>query len=138
MSFIKTEEFLRGITADQLEARRSVRAADEWYEAQEITGEVCVVYGKHCRVRENPLRAKRFLVDMEGSRFTVVCRDTANGVQISSLHHSMPYLEQERMKISSDTASLANEAIQRSKALEQRVELDHMTGFTAGCIWNTM
>ena len=102
------EEFLRGITADQLEARNiQFELQDEWYEAQEITGDVCVVYGS-IWVREKSAPGKAVLVDMEGSRFTVVCRDTANGVQT--------------------LVSLANEAIQRSKALEQRVELDHMTG----------
>ncbi len=80
-------------------------------------------------VREKSAPGKAVLVDMEGSRFTVVCRDTADGVQICSLHHSMPYLEQGEDEYYPQTlVSLANEAIQRSKALEQRVELDHMTG----------
>ncbi|UWP59635.1 diguanylate cyclase domain-containing protein [Ruminococcus gauvreauii] len=123
------EEFLRGITADQLEARNiQFELQDEWYEAQEITGDVCVVYGS-IWVREKSAPGKAVLVDMEGSRFTVVCRDTADGVQICSLHHSMPYLEQGEDEYYPQTlVSLANEAIQRSKALEQRVELDHMTG----------
>ncbi|MCH1983528.1 diguanylate cyclase [Ruminococcus sp. OA3] len=123
------ETFLQGMTADQLEARNiQFELQDEWYEAQEITGDVCVVYGS-IWVREKSAPGKSVLVDMEGSRFTVVCRDTPDGVQICSLHHSMPYLEQGEDEYYPQTlASLANEAIQRSKTLEQRVELDHMTG----------
>ncbi len=123
------EEFLRGITADQLEARDiQFELQDEWYEAQEITDEVCVVYGS-IWVREKSTPKKAVLVDMEGSRFTVVCRDTPKGVQICSLHHSMPYLDQGEDEYYPQTlVSLANEAIQKSKVLEQRVELDHMTG----------
>lgn len=122
------EEFLKGITADQIEARDiRFEMQDEWYEAQEITDDVCVVYGS-IWVREKAAPGKAVLVDMEGSRFTVVCRDTPEGVQICSIHHSMPYLDQgEDEYYPKSLASLANEAIKKSRVLEHRIEIDHMT-----------
>lgn len=121
-------EFLKGITADQIEAREiRFELQDEWYEAQEITDEVCVVYG-NIWVREKAAPGKAVLVEMEGSRFTVVCRDTPEGVQICSIHHSMPYLDQgEDEYYPKSLASLANEALKKSRALEHRIEIDHMT-----------
>ena len=121
-------EFVAGITADQVEARGTqFELLDEWYEAQGITDGVCTVYGS-IWVREKPAPGKAVLVDMEGSRFTVICRDTANGAQICSIHHSMPYQDQgEDEYYPKSLASLANEAVQRSEVLERQVELDYMT-----------
>lgn len=123
------DEFLNGMTADQTEARNvQFELLDEWYEAQEITEDVCVVYGS-IWVREKSTPGKAVLVDMEGSRFTVVCRKTPDGIMVCSLHHSMPYMDQGEDEYYPQTlASLANEAIQKSKMLEHRIQLDHMTG----------
>ena len=121
-------DFFAGLTIDQTEAR-SIRfeLQDEWYDAQEISAEVCVVYGS-IWIREKFAPGKAVLVDMEGSRFSVVCRDAANGVEVCSVHHSMPYLDQgEDEYYPKSLASLVNEAVQKNKALEHRVEMDHMT-----------
>ncbi|MGI5896819.1 MAG: diguanylate cyclase domain-containing protein [Oscillospiraceae bacterium] len=122
------DEFLAGMTEDQIEARDiRFELQDEWYEAQKITEDVCVVFGS-IWVREKASSGKAVLVDMEGSRFTVVCRNAQNGIEICSVHHSMPYIDQgEDEYYPKSLATLANEAVQKSKALERRVELDHMT-----------
>ena len=121
-------DFLKGMTADQVEARDiQFELQDDWYEAQRITDDVCLVYGG-IWIREKSTPGKPVLIDMEGSRFTVVCRDTPGGVQICNVHHSMPYLDQgEDEYYPKSLASLANEAVQKSRALEHRMELDHMT-----------
>ena len=55
------DEFLNGMTADQTEARNvQFELLDEWYEAQEITEDVCVVYGS-IWVRENQHLEKQYL-----------------------------------------------------------------------------
>lgn len=122
------KEFLIGLSADQKEARDvQFELQDEWYEVQEISRDVCVVYGS-IWVREKSTPGKSVLIDMEGSRLTVVCLDTVKGVRICSIHHSMPYLDQgEDEYYPKSLASLADEAIKRSKALEYLVELDYMT-----------
>ena len=121
-------DFLKGMTADQVEARDiQFEVQDEWYETQRITDDVCLVYGG-IWIREKSTPGKPVLIDMEGSRFTVVCRDTPDGVQICNVHHSMPYLDQgEDEYYPKSLASLANEAVRKSRALEHRIELDHMT-----------
>lgn len=122
------EEFLRGMMADQTEARDiQFELQDEWYDVQAISTDVCVVYGS-IWAREKVTPGKAVLVDMEGSRFTVVCRDTGSGVEICTVHHSMPYADQgEDEFYPKSLASLANEALKKTKALERRVEMDHMT-----------
>jgi len=122
------DDFLKGMTADQVEARDiQFELQDEWYEAQRIADDVCLVYGG-IWIREKSTPGKPVLIDMEGSRFTVVCRDTPGGVHICNVHHSMPYLDQgEDEYYPKSLASLANEAVQKSRALEHRMELDHMT-----------
>ena len=122
------EEFLRGMTADRTEARDiRFELQDEWYDVQEISPDVCVVYGS-IWAREKGAPGKAVLVDMEGSRFTAVCRDTPRGVEVCSIHHSMPYADQGEDEFYPKTlASLSNEAVEKTKALERRVEMDHMT-----------
>lgn len=122
------KEFLTGMTGDQLEARDiQFELQDEWYDVRSVTDDVCVVFGS-IWAREKAVPGKAVLVDMEGSRFTVVCRDTPDGIEVCSIHHSMPYLDQGEDEYYPKTlASLANEAVKKSKALERRVELDHMT-----------
>lgn len=122
------DEFLAGISADQIESRDiQFELQDEWYDVQEITEDVCVVYGS-IWARENVSSGKSVLVDMEGSRFTVVCRNMNDDVEVCSIHHSMPYMDQGEDEFYPKTlATLANEAVQKSKVLERRVEMDHMT-----------
>lgn len=122
------QAFLTGMTGDQLEAREiQFELQDEWYDVQPVTDDVCVVFGS-IWAREKARPGKAVLVDMEGSRFTAVCRDTLDGAEICSIHHSMPYLDQGEDEYYPKTlASLANEAVKKSKVLERRVELDHMT-----------
>lgn len=121
-------EFLRGMTDDQTEARDiQFELQDEWYDVQEISADVCVVYGS-IWAREKVTPGKAVLVDMEGSRFTAVCRATGQDVEICTIHHSMPYADQgEDEFYPKSLASLANEAVKKTKALERRVEMDHMT-----------
>lgn len=122
------DEFLSGISADQIEARGiQFELQDEWYDVQAVTEDICVVYGS-IWAREKVNSGKSVLVDMEGSRFTVVCRDLNEDVEICSIHHSMPYMDQGEDEFYPKTlASLANEAVLKSKILEHRVEMDHMT-----------
>ncbi len=122
------DEYISGLSDEQIGGRDiHFELQDEWYGAQTITDGVCVVYGS-IWVREKPTPGKSILVDMEGSRFTVVCRDLKDDVQICSAHHSMPFLEQcEDDYYPKTLTSIANEAVRKSKALERRLELDHMT-----------
>lgn len=121
--FYQTKEaFLSGMSEDQLEARDiQFELHDEWYEVQGISDTVCIVYGS-IWAREKVLPGQTLFVDMQGSRFTMVCKDTEHGVQICSIHHSMPYIDQGSDEYYPKTlASLAKE-------LEQKAELDRMTG----------
>lgn len=122
------ESFLSGMAEDQVEAQNiQFEMLDEWYEVQEITEDVCIVYGS-IWAREKVAPGKAILVDMEGSRFTVVCRNVQGKVEICNIHHSMPYMDQGEGEYYPKSLSLlANEAVQRSKALERQVELDQMT-----------
>ncbi|WP_229408015.1 nuclear transport factor 2 family protein [Massiliimalia massiliensis] len=87
-------EFLTGMSSDQIEARDiQFEFQDEWYDALKISDDICVVFGS-IWVREKVMPGKAVLVDMEGSRFTIVCRDLGEQVEICSIHHSMPYLDQ--------------------------------------------
>lgn len=115
------DEFLSGITEDQIEARDiQFELHDEWYEVLDIAENVCVVYGS-IWAREKVLPGQTIFVDMQGSRFTIVCRDTEHGVEICSIHHSMPYVDQGVDEYYPKTlSSLARE-------LEQKAELDSMT-----------
>lgn len=115
------DAFLSGMGEDQLEARDiQFELHDEWYEVQDINDTTCVVYGS-IWAREKVLPGQTVFVDMQGSRFTVVCRDTAQGVELCSIHHSMPYIDQGSDEYYPKTlSSLARE-------LEQKAELDRMT-----------
>lgn len=125
----KRSEFLEGVIADQLEAKDiCFQLQDEWYDIKAISDDVCLVYGS-IWIREKPTPGKAVLVDMEGSRFTVICRDTGEDVQLCSLHHSMPYVDQGMGEYyPKSLVSLVDEAVKKNEALERRMELDHMTG----------
>lgn len=121
-------KFISGLSADQLEGREiQFELVDEWYNVQTITETVCVVYGS-IWVREQAPPDKMAVVDMNGSRFTVVCRKAEDGVQICSIHHSMPYYEQAEDEYYPKTLSaLADAALRKSSLLERKVEQDSMT-----------
>ena len=117
------DEFLTGMSRDQIEARDiQFELQDEWYEVKEIGETVCVVYGS-IWAREKVLPGQTVFVDMQDSRFTMVCRDTKEGVEIVTIHHSMPYVDQGSDEYYPKTLS------HLAKELEHKAELDHMTGF---------
>ena len=116
-------EFLEGMSQDQIEAHDiQFELQDEWYEVQDISDTVCIVYGS-IWAREKVSPGQTVFVDMEGSRFTVVCLNTEQGVEVCSVHHSMPYADQGADEYYPKTLSLL------AKELERKVELDSMTGF---------
>lgn len=117
------EAFLSGMSQDQMEARTiKFELQDEWYEVQDINETVCMVYGG-IWAREKVLPGQTVFVDMQGSRFTILCQDTDNGVQVCSIHHSMPYMDQGSDEYYPKTLSTL------AKELEQKVEVDRMTSF---------
>lgn len=122
------QAFQVGMSADQLEGQDiQFELVDEWYSVQAITDNVCVVYGS-LWVREHASPDKMAIVYMNGSRFTVVCRKTQEGIEICSIHHSMPYDEQADGEYYPKTlSSLADEALRKSCLLECKVEQDSLT-----------
>ena len=115
------DAFLSGMSQDQMEGRDiQFELHDEWYETQDISDTVCVVYGS-IWARERVLPGQTIFVDMQGSRFTIVCRDTEHGVELCSIHHSMPYADQGSDEYYPKTLSTL------ARELEQKVELDRMT-----------
>lgn len=122
------QEYIESITDNQIDGREiQFMFVDEWYEAQHISDDVCVVYGK-IWVREKAAIGKFVLVDMPGTRFTVVCRKVGDDVQICNVHHSVAYLEQaENEYYPKRLTTIANEAVKKSETLERRLQLDHMT-----------
>lgn len=121
------EAFGIGLMADQVEAGTAeFELIDEWYEAQPITDDVCVIYGT-VWVREKESTGKTVYVEMD-SRFSVVCRDTGRGMEICNIHQSIPYVDQAEGEYYPKTISVvAEEAIEKSRNLEHRVQLDAMT-----------
>lgn len=117
------DAFLAGMSADQMEARDiQFELHDEWYEVQDISDTVCVVYGS-IWAREKVLQGQTVFVDMQGSRFTIVCRDTECGVELCSIHHSMPYVDQGSDEYYPKTLYFL------AKELEKKAQLDSMTEF---------
>lgn len=114
-------EFIDGMNEDQLEARDiQFELQDEWYEVKGITDNVCIVYGS-VWAREKVSPGKTVYVDLEGSRFSIICLNKEDGIEIRSIHHSMPYIDQVNGEYyPRSLSSLARE-------LEHRIELDHMT-----------
>lgn len=87
------EAFGLGLMEDQVEAGgKEFEIIDEWYEAQPITGDVCMVYGT-VWIREKESVGKAVFVEMD-SRFTILCRDSEAGIQVCNVHQSMPYMDQ--------------------------------------------
>lgn len=126
--FYQTKEaFGLGLMEDQAEAgSKEFEIIDEWYEAQPITEDVCMVYGT-VWIRERESVGKAVFVEMD-SRFSILCRDSDAGIQVCNVHQSMPYMDQAEGEYYPKSISLlAEEAIEKSRKLERRVELDSMT-----------
>lgn len=100
---------------------------DEWYAVQEITPDVCIVYGTFW-AREQPQQDKRLIADMD-TRFSVVCRREADGrVTLCHMHHSVPNIDQQIGEYyPKSITERANEAIQKYELLENRVRRDSLT-----------
>ena len=121
-------ELTEGLARDRQEAQNvAFDILDEWYSAQAIAPNVCVVYGT-LWVRERTHPDKAVHIEMD-SRFSVVCHDSPSGVVIDHLHHSLPNADQQDGEYYPKTVSdLAEEALARAQRLQRRLELDAMTG----------
>lgn len=121
------EAFGLGFMAERAEVGGTeFEIIDEWYEVQSITDDVCMVYGT-VWIREKESVGKHIFVEM-GSRFTMTCRETAEGMKIYNVHQSIPYVDQADGEYYPKTLSLvAEEALEKNRHLERRVELDAMT-----------
>lgn len=121
------ESFVEGLERDQQEAEDvTFEILDEYYESRPIGSDSCIVFGT-LWVRERPDRPKPLLVEMD-TRFTLVLRRQDNRWRLSHLHHSTPNADQRREEYYPKTATeQANAALEYSKALERRAELDSMT-----------
>ena len=119
--------FFEGLERDQQEAQGVVfEILDEYYEPRPIGCDSCLVIGT-LWVRERPDRPKPLLVEMD-TRFTIVFRREGGRWLLTHLHHSTPNLDQRRDEYYPKTATeQANAALEYSKALERRAELDSMT-----------
>lgn len=121
------ESFLEGLSRDQQEAENIVfEILDEYYEPRPVGSDSCIVFGT-LWVREKADRPKSLLVEMD-TRFTLVFRREGERWLLTHLHHSTPNLDQRREEYYPKTLTeQANAALEYSKALERRAELDSMT-----------
>lgn len=121
------QEFLEALARDRAEAEQAAfEFIDEWYDVQPLTEDVCLVYGT-LWIREKESFGKSIYVEMD-SRFTVICRNTPQGVKICNLHHSIPYMEQlDGEYYPRSMSALAREMFERNQILELRAEHDSLT-----------
>ena len=119
--------FFAGLERDQQEAQDVVfEILDEYYEPRPIGVDSCLVFGT-LWVRERPDQPKPLLVEMD-TRFTLVFRRDGDRLLLTHLHHSTPNIDQRREEYYPKTATeQANAALEHSKAMERRAELDSMT-----------
>lgn len=121
---------LEGLEKDQEEARSigiSFVIRDEWFEAKQISEDYCIVYGEF-RACEADTEGKQVVVDMD-TRITAGVHRENDGLVIDSLHHSVPYLYQNDGEYYPKTfVNQAEEALKRSAILEEKIQLDSMTG----------
>lgn len=122
------QSFISGMEKDQQEAQDiSFEILDEWYSVQEITSDVCIVYGT-LWVREKTDPAKAVQAEMD-TRFTMVLQNMEDKICIRHIHQSIPYIDQAPGEYYPKTIlALANEAIERARHLEHGMERDYMTG----------
>ena len=125
--YVDLESFFEGLERDQQEAQDVVfEILDEYYESRPIGSDSCLVFGT-LWVRERPDRPKPLLVEMD-TRFTLVFRRDGDRLRLTHLHHSTPNIDQRREEYYPKTATeQANAALEHSKAMERRAELDSMT-----------
>lgn len=121
------EAFNHGLTKEQAELDAlDFEIIDEWYEVQPISNDVCVVYGA-IWIREKESVGKTVFIEVE-SRFSVVCRLTESGFLVCNIHQSIPHIDQADGEFYPKTISLlAEEALEKNRKLERRIELDPMT-----------
>lgn len=125
--YASLEAFAQGLERDQQEAQGIVfEILDEYYEPRPIGCDTCLVLGT-LWVRERSDQPKPLLVEMD-TRFTLVFRRTGDRLLLTHLHHSTPNIDQRREEYYPKTATeQANAALEHSKAMERRAELDSMT-----------
>ena len=100
---------------------------DEWYAVQEVTEDVCMVYGTFW-IREKSELEKHMIADMD-TRFTVICRRDTDGVRLCSLHHSVSNIDQRAGEFYPKTITdKVNEMMHEYEILENRVQRDLLTG----------
>ena len=100
---------------------------DEWYTVQDISDDVCLVYGTLWS-REKADAKLRVVADMD-TRFTIVCKLAGDEIIISSVHHSVPNADQQMGEFyPASITQKANEALQRTRLLEMRLRTDSLTG----------
>ena len=125
--YVNLEAFFAGLERDQEEAQDiTFEILDEYYEPRAIGEDTCIVFGT-LWARERPDRPKPLLVEMD-TRFTLVFRREVDRWLLVHLHHSTPNVDQRREEYYPKTATeQANAALEYSKAMERRAELDSMT-----------
>lgn len=125
--YTSLESFLAGLELDQQEAQNvTFEILDEYYEPQAIGVDTCIVFGT-LWVREKPVEAKPLLVEMD-TRFTMVLRRDGDRWLMAHLHHSTPNMDQRREEYYPKTATeQANAALEYSREMERRAQLDSMT-----------
>ena len=125
--YVNLEAFFAGLERDQEEAQDiTFEILDEYYEPRAIGEDTCIVFGT-LWARERPDRPKPLLVEMD-TRFTLVFRREGDRWLLVHLHHSTPNVDQRREEYYPKTATeQANAALEYSKAMERRAELDSMT-----------
>nr|WP_162990653.1 diguanylate cyclase [Maliibacterium massiliense] len=125
--YITRDAFVAGLMRDQAEAQSvAFEIIDEWYTLQPVTADVCMVYGT-LWVREKESARKQVFVEMD-SRFSAVCRDAGDHVEITHLHHSMPYIDQQEGEYYPKTLSgVAEQVLAENRRLARRLELDALT-----------
>lgn len=122
------EQFFENLGNDRSEAEDvAFEILDEYYEARIIDAEVCLVFGT-LWVRERPKEPKLLLVEMD-TRFSILIHRMDGELKVVHLHHSTPNADQRLNEFYPKTATeRANAALEYSKELERRADLDSMTG----------
>lgn len=100
-----------------LDGRAELDIIDEWYKPQKVSADVCCVYGS-VWVREKDAASRPDALDME-TRFSVVCRKTADGIRIVNIHESaaLPFALPNQKDLQDSSRELA-----------RRAEIDFLTG----------
>ena len=126
--YVNLKAFFAGLERDQEEAQDiTFEILDEYYEPRAIGEDTCIVFGT-LWARERPDRPKPLLVEMD-TRFTLVFRREGDRWLLVHLHHSTPNVDQRREEYYPKTATeQANAALEYSKAMERRAELDSKIG----------